>query len=526
MSAAIFKGALWRKWKIECWSSSRPKPQIFTLVYATSLFLFGGHSTSIDEETYLASLRAFLRGSNALDTSKLADGTYLAMPNKSGLLTSFYGFGTVLVNLPFYVFGKIISEVFPAEQREQIIRLFLYSANSFYFSLVAVFLFSVTKYVGGSERIALYSSLTYAFCTYALWAAGTGFSEIPTSLFLLLACYWLIQKSTDRRIFASGLSLGIAVLMRSSAALFIAPLAFFLLYKKTGKTPANRFVTWCLGGLLPGIVFCAVNYWKFGSVFDTGYPKLNYNTPVYEGIYGLFLSLGKGIFWFAPISLIAVWNLKAAIAFNKSVGVLMVSCVAINTVFFARFEIWSGDDAFGPRYMVIVLPEIILLAMMGMNASKWRSVRAFVFTGVIPSVCGATLYVNAVNGGRVKELVGYTGSSAFTPDGSYDWNAIRRLTIFVPSKSQLVSYIENLPIAFWNSVNRVFSIRETIDFSVNNGQQLSWYMKSSRIDVWWLYWIESSGPRIFLVIPVLLMVVIVLCINNLRNYCLLQKIDR
>ena len=526
MSVAIFNRVFWNQLKIHHQSSSRPKIQIFILVYASSLILFGGHSTSIDEETYLASLRAFLRGSNALDISKLADGTYLAMPNKSGLLTSFYGFGTVLMNLPFYVFGKTISQMFPAEQREQIIRLFLYSANSFYFGLVALFLFSFTKYIGGSERIAVFSSLTYAFCTYALWAAGTGFSEIPTSLFLLLACYWLIQKSTNRRLFASGLALGMAVLMRSSAVLFIAPLAAFLFCKNVGKYPAKKLMMWCLGGLVPGVVFCAVNYWKFGSGFDTGYPKLNYNTPIYEGVYGLFLSLGKGIFWFAPISLIAALNIKNAWSVNKLVCNLLLSCVVINALFFARFEVWSGDDAFGPRYMVIVLPEIILLAMMGMSAKKWRSVRAFVFTGIIPAVLGATLYVNAVNGRRGKGLVNYTGSSAIAPDGSYDWSAVRRLTIFVPSKSQLIAYLENIPLAFLNSLNRTFSVRETINFSTNNLEQLSWYMKSSRLDIWWLYWIESSGPRIFLIIPLLLAVVIVACIKNLRDYFSLQELDQ
>lgn len=523
MSAPIFNTVLR---KINYQSIQGPKTQVFFLTYASSLILFGGHSTSIDEETYLASLRAFLRGSSALDTSKLADGTYLAMPNKIGLASSFYGFGTVLVNLPFYFLGKIISQMFSAEHREQIVRLFFYSANSFYFSVVALLLFSITKYIGSSERTAVYGSLTYAFCTYALWAAGTGFSEIPTSLFLLLACYWLIKRPTNIGLIASGLSLGMAVLMRSSAVLFIAPLAAFLLYKNVGKHSAKKLMMWCLGGLVPGVVFCAVNYWKFGSGFDTGYPKLNYNTPIYEGVYGLFLSLGKGIFWFAPISLIAALNIKNAWSVNKLVCNLLLSCVVINALFFARFEVWSGDDAFGPRYMVIVLPEIIILAMMGMSAKKWRSVRAFVFTGVIPAVCGATLYVNAVNGLRGKGLVNYSGSSAIAPDGSYDWSAVRRLTIFVPSQSQLIAYLENMPAAILNSLNRTLSVRETINFSVNNGEQLSWYMKSSRLDIWWLYWIESSGPRVFLVIPVLLMVVIVVCIKKLREYLTLQELDQ
>lgn len=526
MSAAILKTVYFKLKRSLFRTLTKLKIQIFFLTYSSSLVLFGGHSTSIDEETYLAGLRAFLRGSNALDTSRLADGSYLAMPNKSGLLTSFYGFGTTLVNLPFYFIGKGTSQIFPPDQREQIVRLFFYSANSFYFGLVAVLLFSFTNRIGGSVRIAVYGSLTYAFCTYALWAAGTGFSEIPTSLFLLLACYFLIQKSHERWLFASGLSLGMSVLMRSSAVLFIAPLVAYLFYANVRKHSAKKLLFWCLGGLAPGALFGAVNFWKFGNVFNTGYPKLNYNTPIYEGIFGLFLSLGKGIFWFAPISFIAFLNLKNAFSINRAISALLFSCVVVNALFFARFDIWSGDDAFGPRYMVIVLPQIILLAMMGMDVKKWQSVRAFIFTGVIPAVLGSTLYVNAVNGVRVKELVSFTGSSALTSEGSYDWDAIRRLTIFVPSKSQLVAYVENMPSAFLNSLNGILNNQEVINFSVNNGEQLSWYMRSIRLDIWWLYWIESSAPRVFLVIPVVLIAIIVLCIKELQEFLSMQETNK
>jgi hypothetical protein len=103
-------------------------------------------------------------------------------------------------------------------------------------------------------------------------------------------------------------------------------------------------------------------------------------------------------------------------------------------------------------------------------------------------------------------------------DGRYDWSAIRRLTIFVPSKSQLITYIENLPHAVFNSADRILYAREPIDFSVNNGEQLSWYMKSTRLDIWWLYWLESSAPRAFLVLPPVLVLLIAISFLKLRIF--------
>jgi hypothetical protein len=491
---------------------------LFSLSCSVSLFLFGGHSTSIDEETYLASLRAFLRGSNALDTSKLAEGAFLAMPNKDGLPSSFYGFGTVLVNLPFYAIGKLVSIAFASEQREQIIRLFFFSANSFYFGLITAVLYLISKLLGCSERMAITGALCYAFCTFALWSAGTGFSEIPTSLFLLLSCYFLFVKPTSAYMYLSGLSLGVAVLVRASAILFIAPLLLFLIHKNLHNKCQQRILFWVLGGFLPGSVFLGVNYWKFGSVFSSGYPQLKYDTPIYEGLFGLFLSLGKGLIWFAPITLIALLNTRTFLAKNKSVGSLLVSCVSINALFFARFEVWSGDDAFGPRYMMIVLPQIVVFAFIGMDVNRWRRNRLFVFGGSIPAFLGALLYVNAINWMRVNDLIAYTGPSSFALDGGNDWSAIRRLTIFVPSKSQLITYIENLPLAVYNSFDRILHARESINFSVNNGEQLSWYMKSTRLDIWWLYWLESSAPRAFLILPLILVLVIVISLLKLRIF--------
>lgn len=495
-----------------------PTGYLFSLSWSVSLLLFGGHSTSIDEETYLASLRAFLRGSNALDTSKLAEGTFLSMPNKDGLASSFYGFGTVLVNLPFYALGKLVSIVFASEQREQIIRLFFFSANSFYFGVTTAVLYLITKLLGCSERMAIRGALCYAFCTFALWSAGTGFSEIPTSLFLLLSCYFLLVKPTSVYVYLSGMSLGVAVLVRASAILFIAPLLLFLIYKNLHNKCQQRIFFWVLGGFLPGSVFLGVNYWKFGSVFSSGYPQLRYNTPIYEGLFGLFLSLGKGLIWFAPITLIALLNARTILAKSKSAGFLLMSCVAINALFFARFEIWSGDDAFGPRYMMIVLPQIVILAFIGMDVNRWRRNKVFILCGSIPALLGALLYVNAVNGMRVNDLVAFTGPSSYASDGGYDWSAIRRLTIFVPSKSQLITYIETLPHAFFNSVDRILNARESINFSVNNGEQLSWYMKSTRLDIWWLYWFESSAPRAFLVLPPILVLLIAISFLKLRIF--------
>jgi len=249
------------------------------------------------------------------------------------------------------------------------------------------------------------------------------------------------------------------------------------------------------------------NAWKWGSPLDSGYPDLSYNTPWYEGLYGLFFSSGKGLVWFAPIMIVSLVFGFRAIQKFKIDSLTLWLCVLINAILFCRFEVWSGDDAYGPRYMGIVLPLLVLLAIIGSSHINRVAVWIAFLFGLPSALAGSLIYVNASNASRLQKILDTVGSSSVQQDGSYNWTLTRRSVNFTPRLSQLVEHIASIPQAFQQTLKSFH--RESVPFAGGVKSGLSWYISPNRIDIWWLYWIESGAPLIFLsliLIPIFMLV--------------------
>lgn len=472
---------------------------IFALVTSVSLLFFGGHSTSIDEETYLAGLRSFLRGRSYLDLNSVSPQSILAMPGKSGQLSSFYGIGTTIFFMPGYLTGRFVSVFVDEAHKEQVLRLFLYSTNSFALGLTALVIYKLCRLQNCTSAVSLWASLTFSFCTFALPSAGTGFSETFTALFVISALYYSVKTPQSRKIlYLTGLLLGCAILMRASATIFLPIFLISLWVRSTAGIRIRSIMFFSLGSSIPIVIFLAANYWKFGSPLDTGYPDLAYNTPIPEGLYGLFISSGKGLLWFAPISALAFVTMKKSFANAKDFSISAWMIIAANALFFSRFEIWSGDAAYGPRYMGIVLPLFSVLAALGVSTIKDWSVVVTTLAGIPASLSGALIYVNASNSSRVSQLERALSSSSKNIDGEYNWEALRQLTLYIPRQSQLSYQFSQIGEAVSNSWNVLGNPPSHVPFNLGNGPALSWYMAPVRLDMWWVYWIESGAPKIFL----------------------------
>lgn len=488
---------------------------LFGLVTSVSLLLMGGHSTSVDEETYLTSLRSFLHGQSSLDLTQVALGSISGTTGRNGQLVSYYGFGTILFNLPMYAVGKVASLLVGADSKEQVLRLFFYSTNSIALGLTALCIYKICMMATVSRGVSTWTALTFAFCTYALQAAGGGFAEPMTAMFLVWAVYFAAHSGpTSRTYIWCGLSLGAAVLMRPSSMLFIPCFAAYLLLTRGSMSRFNRLLFTGLGGLVPMIILLATNWWRFGGILETGYNTIPFTTPMYEGLFGLFFSSGKGLVWFAPITFLALATVGRSFHRNRSLFLLLWSCVISNAVFFGRYEIWNGDTAYGARYMVIVFPLVAALAGLGAeNLTRWG--RAFFSLAGLPaSIGGALVYFNAVNGANLKEVVRTVGQAAVNPDGTYDWVTLRQFGWFVPRLSQIVSHVKSIDDAFRNTWNMAIGANTPNVFANGNKPALGWYAKAIRLDTWWAYWLETAAPRIFLVgVPMLMMVTIGCAMN-------------
>lgn len=490
---------------------------LFLIVSGCSLILFGGHSHSIDEETYLAGLRSFLHLQPQVDLRSTPIDILVTTPGKGGAATSIYGFGTTLFYLPMYFLGKLMSLFVGPAWQEQVLRLFLFSTNSIALGITCAGIYLCSRQFGAYRSVSIGGTFAYGLGSFAFANAGTGFSEQITAMFLIVGFYFFIRNRTKNNfgVALSGLFIGCSVLMRPSALIFVPIIIVNLVFSVNRKHLLSKSSAFIAGVSPPVLVMFFYNAWKWGNPFDSGYPDLSYNTPWYEGFFGLFFSSGKGLVWFAPIVVVSLVFGFRAIQKFKTDSITLWLCVLVNTILFCRFEVWSGDDAYGPRYMGIVLPFLALLAIIGsFHINRFAVWIAFVF-GLPSAIAGSLIYVNASNSSRLHKILDAVGPSSIQQDGSYNWTLTRRTVNFTPRLSQLIEHIASIPQAFSQTLNSFH--RESVPFIGGVKSGLSWYISPNRIDVWWLYWIESGAPLIFVVLLFIPISMIVLGLIRIRK---------
>lgn len=188
----------------------------------------------------------------------------------------------------------------------------------------------------------------------ALWPHG------PGQLFLSLALYFLVRSREDARWLGPvALALGLAAVARSTNALLAAPLLAFVVVRHRRRA------------LLPLVLFGAPlaaqashHLLQFGAP-TTGFghthvplTALFTQTPVAEGVAGVLVSPGRGLFVYSPVLLLSlvgiarVWHDGPGLLRALSLGLPLVVLVA------GKWFMWWGGHTFGPRLLADLAPVL------------------------------------------------------------------------------------------------------------------------------------------------------------------------
>ncbi|MDL2717254.1 MAG: tetratricopeptide repeat protein [Acidobacteriota bacterium] len=112
-------------------------------------------------------------------------------------------------------------------------------------------------------------------------------------------------------------------------------------------------------GLAAGVgVALAVNWVYQGSPLHFGYVlagDLPFWSPLGQGLYGLAFGPGRGLLFYAPLVVPAVfaWRRLTGPARVLTFGMPLVLALVI-----ARWFVWSGGSCWGPRYLLAALPVL------------------------------------------------------------------------------------------------------------------------------------------------------------------------
>jgi hypothetical protein len=213
----------------------------------------------------------------------------------------------------------------------------------------------------------------------ALWApaflAGTFlWPYAADSFFEPLAAFGLALAA--ERILAGDATRPVGVALAAAAGLcgaaFLKPILWVTapvvllgaLLHWRNRPSALRFVASLLAFLSTGLaVALVVNFARQGRAgdFGYGYSSLPFVTPLATGLWGLVLSPGRGLFLYAPLAFVALFaarrmtRARLVLCFGVPLVLLLVAC---------RWYGWHGGSAWGPRYLLSILPLLCAPAVL------------------------------------------------------------------------------------------------------------------------------------------------------------------
>ncbi len=381
----------------------------FALLY---LATGGGRIVGSDEVTMAELSRALARGGIAVPEGA-------TVPGPGGRHYSKNTAGQAVLALPWTLAGEAAARVlpFPPARRELVSRAMVSTFNAFVTALLVGIFYAAARSLGAGAGAALAATLMLGLAT-PLWVYSKSFMAEPLQSLGLLLALWGASRAgaADPRIGdrAGSKLAALGAFLAVSAKLSQLPLVLAALVPLAGAPP--RRWAWPLGGLLLALAgHAAYNAARFGTALESGYgaqaSAAAFGTPIAVGLYGLLVSSGKGVLWFAPALWLAPWGIAAMrrarahgagvptrreLPARAALGVLAAWSVALPL--FGTFEHWAGDGSYGPRYLIPVLAPGLLavaFALTGASRARRRVAWALAAAGVLVQVGGVSIYFGA-----------------------------------------------------------------------------------------------------------------------------------
>jgi 4-amino-4-deoxy-L-arabinose transferase-like glycosyltransferase len=300
--------------------------------------------------------------------------------------------------------------------------------------LVTVF-YRFCERLTGRAASALAAAVVLAVGTMVLPYAHLAFDAVPTAFFVLAACYfaWCGQLSRQPWAFlAGGSSAAAAVLLRLDSLIVIGALSAWVVI--AGIRRGHGSVMHLVGWFAPLAAAAAVTAWynivRFGSWANNGHahdPATAAGTHLLHGLAGELASPGKGLLFYSPPVVLALVGWRGLYRRDRWLALTIIGGFGVYLLYVSRLTNWSGAEAWGPRFLVPMLPLIMLpICLTFAGAARMSAVRR----SLVLLVCVAGLAVQAggatTNDVAIDRMHGGTlQQTAFDDSGIiYAWRAL------------------------------------------------------------------------------------------------------
>ncbi|WP_448594858.1 ArnT family glycosyltransferase [Thermoflexus hugenholtzii] len=361
---------------------------IYLLAFSVYFLTYAGYPISDDERAMFASASSFQRiGTFTIHPLYHLDvkpgSANVGMFTTSGEMVPNYEPGQIVAIVPWLWLSDRLGT-----GRFQTAMLL----NPMVIAGSAALLYLIVRSLPFPPGVAILTALFYAFGT-AMWPYSQRlFREPPTGAWLLLAfgAPFLFRNHPDRGFFLMGLALGGAVATKQSALIALPGLfwlSFSLLRGHSIRDMVRRYLIALLGfGLItiPAHIYyrmtlSSIPAFSRNVVEYARSPELALSDPwhIVRRALALTISPGKGLLFYSPALALAGIGAWGFLRTHRDLALGIFGFAALHTLGYSRQIIWWGGLNWGPRYMIPLLPVMMLAAAPGIAVIlRWPPRRA------------------------------------------------------------------------------------------------------------------------------------------------------
>lgn len=399
----------------------------FIVFYALTMsgeFFFGdGNEMTQIADTILK------HSSLALESGAQAYGWRNAVVAPDGKRYSKFGIGLPLIEVPFLYLGNklallcVDARIIINEGQFLFVNgIFLFSVTALVSALLCFVFYNHLKLLGYSERACVSAALLMGICTVVWPISKRGHTE-PLQALLFMTCWFGLKKSvaspkSEGWAALAGACLGYAILTKISAAAVVPIFFLYAGYLWTSKKDVSAlaenfrqtmrdplFYRRTSAFLFPFSVFCGFAFYynrlRTGNLLSFGYgipgssdAYFGFSNPLFTGLYGLLLSPGKSIFLYSPPLILFFSGIRGFFHRHREEASLISAFAVVNLFFFAKWYVWNGDFFWGPRFMSIVVP-FMMVPVAEFLESVWPQLRIGA-RWAVTGLCLLAFYINLI----------------------------------------------------------------------------------------------------------------------------------
>jgi hypothetical protein len=358
--------------------TGRPGVRLFLFFLAFYYLTNAGWHKIGDENAVLMVARQIaMKGQVGFDSKMAPEDPYGDIVQGVNRLFYFkWSLGQSLVETPLIFIHHVLWSFIHSDHSGQSVSP-AYNASEFLFlifgpSAISAFgcllLFWLALRLGFAQATGVLLALIYGLGTM-IWPYSKSFmSETTLNVALLGGVYAVVSYTVTRQrwwLVLSGACVGFSVLTKPMA-LVVVPVLLLYLFAKVGPSRAARDIGtfW----MIPFMVFLVVQGWhntiRYGNFMEFGYgqgwDRFGFCTPLYVGLWGLFLSPGKSFFLYTPAAALSLTSAKMFFKDRKQEACLFLGICVVYVLPHALWCLWAGDWAWGPRFLLVITPYLIL----------------------------------------------------------------------------------------------------------------------------------------------------------------------